>query len=185
MHTPARRLAPLLIAASLTALVGACGSSDADSQAALEQRIERERDEAARLARQDEKIKQLEKEVREAKKSGGGTSSSNASSSRTPASAAGTTSNASASADDWSGGSGHTVVIASLGSQSQALAKQRDVTTAGLDAGVLNSSDYSSLRPGFWVVFSGSFSTAELAAERQARARNLGFGDAYVRYVSR
>jgi hypothetical protein len=34
------------------------------------------------------------------------------------------------------------------------------------------------------VVFSGSFGTVDQAGQRAARAKELGFGDAYPRFVS-
>jgi hypothetical protein len=49
---------------------------------------------------------------------------------------------------------------------------------------VLFSSDYSSLRPGYWVVFSGSFGSVGEAAARTARAQELGYTDAYPRFVA-
>jgi hypothetical protein len=53
-----------------------------------------------------------------------------------------------------------------------------------LDAGVLFSSDFRSLRPGYWVVFSGTFSAQPDAARRADRARELGYSSAYPRLVS-
>jgi hypothetical protein len=51
--------------------------------------------------------------------------------------------------------------------------------------GVLWSSDYSSLRPGYWFVFSGSYKTAGEAAEHVADATAAGFRGAYPRWVSK
>jgi SPOR domain len=87
-------------------------------------------------------------------------------------------------ADDWPGGSGYTAILTSETSQAAAEATQARAASAGLDAGVLNSSDYSSLRPGYWVVFSGTFDTSQEAAARAQRAQGLGFGSAYPRFVS-
>lgn len=161
-----------------------CGTSDqadVERQQLTEQRIRQERADAARQARQEERIKQLEREARRR--------------SRTPtktttvqvpvAEGGGTTTPSATSGDDWPGGSGFTVVLASEGSQGAARATQRRASDAGLDAGVLNSSDYSSLRSGYWVVFSGKFDSQAQAASRQSRARQLGFSDAYARFVSR
>jgi hypothetical protein len=69
-----------------------------------------------------------------------------------------------------------TVVIASTTSRADAEKKAR---AAGADAGVLKSDDFSSLREGYWVVFSGQYdsrSAAQSAAEGQG-------GDAYARRV--
>jgi len=76
------------------------------------------------------------------------------------------------------------VILASEASRGAARTIQQRATSAGLDAGVLRSSDYSSLRAGYWVVFSGKFDTTNSASQRQARARSLGFGNAYVRFVA-
>lgn len=84
----------------------------------------------------------------------------------------------------WPGGSGYTVILASSRAESDARATQRQASAAGLDAGVLRSSDFASLRPGFWVVFSGTFEQVDGARKRQSRARSLGFADAYTRFVS-
>lgn len=87
------------------------------------------------------------------------------------------------SSGDWTG-SGYTAVLASVSGQDQARAIQRRASDAGLDAGVLYSSGYRSLRPGYWVVYSGHFDTQPQASARASRAKSLGFGDAYPRYVS-
>jgi len=55
---------------------------------------------------------------------------------------------------------------------------------AGLpDAGVLLSTQHSSLRPGYWVKFSGVLSHDD-AVTRMQEAQAAGFGDSYVRFVS-
>jgi len=86
--------------------------------------------------------------------------------------------------DDWPGGRAYTVILGSSSSESAARALQRRASNAGLDAGMLFSSDYRSLRPGYWVTFSGTFPSSSAAGERQVRARSQGFADAYVRFVS-
>jgi SPOR domain len=85
---------------------------------------------------------------------------------------------------DWSGGAGYTVVLASLSSESAARGQQARATAAGLDAGVLFSSRFRSLRPGYWVVFSGVFGAQADAARRAAHAKELGYAQAYPRYVA-
>jgi hypothetical protein len=89
------------------------------------------------------------------------------------------------SAGDWPGPSAYTVVLGSMSTETAARAVQARATAAGLDAGVLYSSDFSSLRAGYWVVFSGVFDTHGGTAGRVARAHDLGFSDAYPRFVSR
>lgn len=49
--------------------------------------------------------------------------------------------------------------------------------------GVLNSSDYSSLRPGYWVVFTGIYDTQQQANAALPNARSRGYPLAYVREV--
>jgi hypothetical protein len=87
-------------------------------------------------------------------------------------------------ADDWPGGAAHTVVIASETSLAAARATLRRAMNANLEAGLLLSSSYSSLRPGYWVVFSGYFSTSGEATRWQSRVRAAGFPSAYARQVS-
>jgi hypothetical protein len=87
--------------------------------------------------------------------------------------------------DDWPGGSGYTTILASLASEGEARRVQAVARERGLDAGVLYSTRYSSLRPGYWVVFSGKSSSQQSADRRAARAKSLGYGKAYPRFVSR
>jgi hypothetical protein len=57
---------------------------------------------------------------------------------------------------------------------------------AGLpQVGVLDSADYSSLHPGYYVVFSGIYSSQSEAEAALASARAGGFGGAYTREISR
>jgi hypothetical protein len=49
--------------------------------------------------------------------------------------------------------------------------------------GVLNSSDYSSLRPGYWVTFTGIYDTQQQANAALPNARSRGFPLAYAREV--
>lgn len=181
-----RRAFSVVLLAVAGAAVGCGGDgdqpSDAANQEAVEARIDRERDEAARIARQDERLKLLERELKEAKRAPR-TRTVTAPGTASPPPAAATTATAPAG-DDWPGGAAHTVILASVASEAEARALQRRASDAGLDAGVLFSSSYRSLRPGFWVAFSGTFPSSSAAAARQARARSLGFGDAYVRFVS-
>jgi hypothetical protein len=148
------------------------------------EQIGRERAEAAQGARQDERIKQLEREAR--RRASRSTKGQNAVPLvPTPAGDASPVTKPSRHTDNWPAGSGYTVILASLGTEQEARATQRRASDAGLDTGLLNSSDFSSLRPGYWVVFSGTYAGAEAARPRQGRVRSLGFADAYVRFVSR
>ena len=77
-----------------------------------------------------------------------------------------------------------TVVLASDSDRSEAEAAATSATHAGLsEAGVLYSSSHASLRPGYWVAYTGVLSH-EAAAARQQQARTAGFPTAYARYVS-
>jgi Glucodextranase, domain B len=77
-----------------------------------------------------------------------------------------------------------TVVLASVGSRSEAEAQQERAHQAALpETGVLLSTQHSSLRPGYWVAFTGVLSHDE-AVSRQQQARTSGFVDAYARFVS-
>jgi hypothetical protein len=87
--------------------------------------------------------------------------------------------------DDWPGGTGFTAILASVSTEAEARAIQSEATGRGLDAGVLDSSEYSSLRPGYWVVFSGVFPNAEGAEGRAEHAHELGYTEAYPRFVAR
>jgi SPOR domain len=86
----------------------------------------------------------------------------------------------------------YTVVLASIaaaGEDSQAAADQRarQLRDRGIEVGLLNSSDYGSLKQGYLVVYSGRFKS-EGAAQRhleQLRAAGLPPGpNPYVREVS-
>jgi hypothetical protein len=85
---------------------------------------------------------------------------------------------------DWPGGSGYTVILASKTSEVDARNVAARAAAAGLDAGVLDSSNFRSLRPGYWVAFTGVYPTQPAAAAAAAQARQLGFTDAYSRFVS-
>ena len=93
------------------------------------------------------------------------------------------TSSSTNSSNGWPGGTGYTAILASLSSESEAKAKQQQAISSGLDAGVLYSSDYGSLRPGYWVVFSGDFPSNAGANARALQAKAAGFSDAYPRHV--
>jgi SPOR domain len=88
----------------------------------------------------------------------------------------------------WPAGqSGWTVVLASLpeasgrGAADQAAQRALD---AGLpEAGVLNSSDYSSLHPGYWVVFSGIYDSQDEAQGALETARAT-YPQAYARQIT-
>jgi hypothetical protein len=53
------------------------------------------------------------------------------------------------------------------------------------EVGILDSADYSSLHPGYYVVFSGVYSSQAEAEAALATAHAGGFGGAYTREISR
>ena len=62
----------------------------------------------------------------------------------------------------------------------------RSASKAGLpEVGVLDSSRYSSLHPGYAVVFSGIYDSREEADRAQLAANAKGFSAAYVRQITR
>ena len=91
----------------------------------------------------------------------------------------------------WPAGqSGYTVVLESIPAspdgRALALERARSASKAGLpQVGVLDSSRYSSLHPGYSVVFSGVYDSREEADRAQAAANAKGFSAAYVRQITR
>jgi septal ring-binding cell division protein DamX len=75
------------------------------------------------------------------------------------------------------------VVLFSSTRKAEADDKAQGFADQGKSAGVLDSDDYSSLRPGYWVVFSGQYETQE-----EAQSAAEGFGSAapgaYARQVT-
>jgi hypothetical protein len=63
-------------------------------------------------------------------------------------------------------------------------AAQRARNNGLTQVGVLNSSDYSSLRPGYWVTFTGIYETQQQAETAVPNARSRGFPLAYSRRVA-
>jgi hypothetical protein len=84
--------------------------------------------------------------------------------------------------------SGYTVVLESLpvsNGRAAALARARRAKSNGLaDAGVLVSSQYSSLHGGYYVVFSGIYGSASEAAAAVPNAHAHGFPDAFERQIT-
>lgn len=87
-----------------------------------------------------------------------------------------------------SGKDGYTVVLKSTptseGRGPADSAAQRAINNGLRDVGVLNSSNYSSLNPGYYVTFTGTYDTENEAENALPRARNSGFPTAYIREVS-
>jgi hypothetical protein len=83
---------------------------------------------------------------------------------------------------------GFTVVLKSVptsNGRSQAETAADKARTNGLSqVGILNSSDFSSLNPGYYVTFTGIYDTESQANAALQNARSKGFPTAYVREVS-
>jgi hypothetical protein len=83
---------------------------------------------------------------------------------------------------------GFTVVLKSVptsNGRSQAEAAADKARTNGLSqVGILNSSDFSSLNPGYYVTFTGIYDTESQANAALPNARSKGFPTAYAREVS-
>jgi hypothetical protein len=89
----------------------------------------------------------------------------------------------------WPGPSAYTIVLASLpvsSGKTGARQKALDALHSGLgpDVGVLASSDYSSLHPGYYVVFSGVYGSQGEAQKHLSAARRAGFSTPYAKRVA-
>ena len=86
------------------------------------------------------------------------------------------------------GRSGHTVVVDSVPvtrGREAALREARAAIRAGLPAvGVLDSSQFASLRPGYYVIFSGFYRTVDGAQAAVDTAQKNGYRRAYEREVT-
>jgi hypothetical protein len=84
---------------------------------------------------------------------------------------------------------GYTVIIESVPSsapRSIAVTRALAAKRAGLQqVGVLDSDRYSSLHPGYWVVFSGIYATSARAERGRQAAAAAGFTAAYTRQITR
>jgi hypothetical protein len=90
---------------------------------------------------------------------------------------------------EWPPGmSGYTIVLRSIPTSAGRAAAMRDARKASdagvTDVGVLESSDYTSLHPGYYVVFSGVFDTMAEARSSLPNVRSSGYGEAYARRIA-
>jgi hypothetical protein len=86
----------------------------------------------------------------------------------------------------WPAGkTAYTVVLVSATKRRQANAKAQEAKSRGLDAGVLHSNDYSSLNPGYWVVFVGQYDSAGKASAKIVEFASKGFPGGYPRLVKK
>jgi hypothetical protein len=174
----------IVVASVVSACGGGSGSSDSGAGELAHQReLAEARREGAQNAGQSARIKQLERELHKvaAKKS-----EPAAAATAPPAEGQEPIERAeSGGVGDWPGGTGFTAILASVSTEAEARSIQSEATGRGLDAGVLYSSEFSSLRPGYWVVFSGDFPNADGAEARAGHAQELGYADTYPRFVAR
>jgi len=84
---------------------------------------------------------------------------------------------------------GFTIVLASLpasGGRGPATKKAKEASNAGLtDVGVISSGDFSSLHPGYYVIFSGIYQSNAEAQTAVEGAKAAGFPQAYPRQITR
>lgn len=84
---------------------------------------------------------------------------------------------------EWPAGrTAYTVVLASETSRAAAERKAESFASAGQSVGILDSSRFASLRPGFHVVFSGQYDDVEAAQDAAESLRSTA-PDAYARLI--
>ena len=175
-----RRALCVLLCLGAGVALAACGGGDSGAEELARQReLATAKQEAAQNARQAERVEQASREVKALKKKGG---SAPAVTTQAPETVETTATRK--DLGDWPGGSGYSAMLGAFSSEANARTRQREAAERGLDAGVLYSSEFSSLRPGYWVVFSGDFESESDAAARASHARELGYSDSYPRFVS-
>lgn len=107
------------------------------------------------------------------------TTSTDTSTSTTTASTTSTTAGA------WpSGKTGWTVIVFGYPAQARANQSAADLQAKNIESGVLFSSDYGSLCPGIWVVFSGVFDTKAQADTHLDELVEKGYGGMYARKIA-
>lgn len=88
------------------------------------------------------------------------------------------------SSGDWPAGqTAWTAILSSLGNEAAADAAKSKLEGQGEQAGVLFSSDFPDLQPGYWVVFSGNYASRGPAVEQATKLRSQ-FPGAYAREIS-
>jgi hypothetical protein len=84
---------------------------------------------------------------------------------------------------DWPGGSGWTVIIESAKTLSKAESVATSAQGKGHTVGILHSDAYSSLNPGYYVVFTQKYSSESAASSGRSDIKS-DYPDAYVRKVT-
>jgi hypothetical protein len=86
----------------------------------------------------------------------------------------------------WPAGrNAYTLVLISAKKRKQAYAKAREAKSRGIDAGVLHSNNFSSLNPGYWVVFVGQYKTVGQARSHIDENASKGFPGGYPRRIKK
>jgi hypothetical protein len=81
----------------------------------------------------------------------------------------------------WPAGvTGYTVVLGVIPSKAAATTSATKIAAAGIPAGVLFSTDYTSMRPGDWIVFSGTYTTRAQADAAATQLKTKGQPGAYA-----
>jgi hypothetical protein len=87
------------------------------------------------------------------------------------------------------GRTGYSVILESIprsSGRSLAVARAREASRSGLpEVGVLESSRYSSLHPGYYVVFSGVYASSSQAERARVSAAAKGFPGSYTKLITR
>ena len=90
---------------------------------------------------------------------------------------------------EWTARDGYTVVLASVPSvNGRASAKElakRALASGVAHVGVLDSRGFSSLQPGYFVVFAGYYRSNAAASAHLSQVEAAGFGPAYARRITR
>jgi len=90
---------------------------------------------------------------------------------------------------EWTVPDGYTLVLASVpreNGRATAVEIAKRALSQGLPAvGLLDSKDFAGLHPGYFVVFSGVYSSDAEASQHVSQAKTAGFSAAYTRQVTR
>jgi hypothetical protein len=89
----------------------------------------------------------------------------------------------------WTRADGYTLVLASVprdNGRATAVQIAKRALSQGLPSvGILDSKDFAGLHPGYFVVFSGVYSSNPEASQHLSEAKTTGFSAAYARQVTR
>lgn len=78
------------------------------------------------------------------------------------------------------GMTGYTVILDVIPGKTAATANATKIAATGIPVGLLYSSDYSSMTPGDWIVFSGTYTTRAAAARAASQLKAKGQTGAYA-----